>query len=107
MRFQLPQFIETEVSIVGPFTLKQFLWVAAGAVFLFLDFSIFSGVIAIVIAIPIVALAAAMAFLKIDDMPMLNYVANLISFAFGSKKYVYTEEKKPENDIIIGPTQKQ
>ncbi len=31
MRFQVPQFIETETKIVGPFTLKQFLYIALGS----------------------------------------------------------------------------
>ena len=99
MRFQLPQFIETEIKIIGPFTLKQFLWVAMGAVFLFLDFSIFKGIIAIVIAIPIAGIAAAFAFLKIDGMPLINYLANMLSFSFGSKKYLYQDETN-QNDIL-------
>lgn len=99
MRFQLPQFIETEIKIIGPFTLKQFLWVAAGAVFLFLDFSVLTGMIAIIIAVPIVGIAAAFAFLKIDDMPLINYFANMLSFSFGSKKYLYTDESN-QNDIL-------
>lgn len=99
MRFQMPQFIETEIKIIGPFTLKQFLWVAAGGVFLFLDFSIFTGIIAIILAIPIVGIAGAFAFLRIDDMPLINYFANMLSFSFGSKKYLYTDETN-QNDIL-------
>lgn len=101
MRFQLPQFIQTEINIVGPFTLKQFLWIASGAVFIFLDFSLIKGVAAILIAIPISAIAAAFAFLKIDDMPLINYISNALSFSFGPKKYVFTEETRPKNDILI------
>ena len=99
MRFQLPQFIETEIKIIGPFTIKQFLWVAAGVVFIFLDFSILTGMVAIVIAVPIVGIAAAFAFLKIDDMPLINYIANMLSFSFGSKKYIYQDETN-QNDIL-------
>ncbi|HZZ99615.1 MAG TPA: PrgI family protein [Candidatus Paceibacterota bacterium] len=92
MRFQLPQFIETEIKLVGPFTLKQFLWVAAGGTLLFVDFSIIHGVIAIVIALPIIAASAAMAFLKIDGMPLVNYMANALSFMLGPKKYIFRKE---------------
>ncbi len=98
MRFQLPQFIETEIKIIGPFTLKQFLWVAAGAVFIFLDFSLFTGLIAIVIAVPIIGIAGAFAFLRIDDMPLINYFANMLSFSFGSKKYLYRDEQQMSNE---------
>lgn len=99
MRFQLPQFIETEVKIIGPFTIKQFLWVAAGTVFLFLDFSLFSGIIAIVIAIPIAGIAGAFAFARIDNMPLLNYFANMLFFSFGSKKYLYRDEQPTTNNL--------
>jgi hypothetical protein len=75
------------------------MWIAAGAVFIFLDFSLFTGFIAIVIAIPIVAVAGALAFLKIDDMPLINYIANMFSFASGPKKYLYTDETD-QNDIM-------
>ncbi|MEK9158183.1 MAG: PrgI family protein [Patescibacteria group bacterium] len=99
MRFQIPQFIETEINIVGPFTLRQFLWVAAGAVFLFLDFSVLHGIVAIALAIPIIAIAGALAFLKIDDMPLINYISNMFSFMFGNKRYIYTDETD-QSDIL-------
>lgn len=92
MRFQLPQFIETEIKLIGPFTLKQFLWVAAGATLLFLDFSLFKGFLAFVIGMPIAGIAAAFAFLKIDDMPLINYVANALSFTLGPKQYTYQSQ---------------
>lgn len=99
MRFQLPQFIETEIKIVGPFTIKQFLWVAAGTVFLFLDLSLFTGIVAIIIAIPIIGIAGAFAFARIDNMPLLNYFANMLFFSLGNKKYLYQDETN-QNDIL-------
>ena len=106
MRFQLPQFIETEIKLIGPFTLKQFLWVAAGGTLLFLDFSVLHGIWAVIVALPIAAAAAAMAFLKIDDMPLIEYAANALGFMFGPKEYLfrknegkpnYYNEQKPKN----------
>lgn len=95
MRFQLPQFIETEIKIVGPFTIKQFMWIAAGATLLFLDFSISQNFWAFVIAIPVAAISLAFAFLKIDGMPLINYASNALSFAFGTKQYIFKEEEQP------------
>ena len=41
MQFQVPQFIETEDKIVGPFTLRQFIYVAgAGLGSVILYFSV-------------------------------------------------------------------
>ncbi len=90
MKFQVPQFIETEINIVGPFTLKQFLWIGAGATMLFLDFSIFPPAAALLIGLPIAGIALAFAFLKIEGTPLINYVANALSFLFGNKQYIYT-----------------
>ncbi|HWA64530.1 MAG TPA: PrgI family protein [Candidatus Paceibacterota bacterium] len=97
MRFQIPQFIQTEINIVGPFTLKQFLWIAAGGTVLFLIFSISHSIWAILIAIPVAAISLAFAFLKIDDMPLINYVANAIAFTFGQKKYLFQPEEQTPN----------
>lgn len=90
MRFQVPQFIETEINIVGPFTLKQFLFIGSGAAMIFLVFSVFGGALAFIISVPIAAVAAAFAFLKIDGLPLINYVANALSFVLGPKEYRYT-----------------
>ena len=97
MKFQIPQFIETEIKIVGPFTLKQFMWIAAGAALLFLDFSVLTGFSAFAVAIPVIAIALAFAFAKPDGMPLINYVSNALSFTFGAKRYVYksSEQKMP------------
>lgn len=93
MRFQLPQFIETETKIVGPFTLKQFLWVAGGVVFVMLLFTLTSGIVFFALALPIGGLFLAFAFVKIDDMPLIMYVAYALSFATGTKKYIFKKDE--------------
>jgi len=60
MRFELPQFIETEIKLIGPFTLKQFLWVGTGGAIIFLLFSLTQGsLIFWVIGIPVAVSSAA------------------------------------------------
>jgi len=94
MRFQLPQFIETETKLVGPLTLKQFLWVAGGAAILFLLFTTTQGsFLFFIIGIPIAAIFLAFAFLKIEGMPLINYVAYLLAYALNSKKYIFKKEE--------------
>ena len=95
MRFQLPQFIETETKIVGPFTLQQFLWIAGGAAFLFLLFTLVKGVLFFIFAIPIAVIFLALAFLKIDGVPLIVYASYSISYFTNPKKYVF---KKDEQD---------
>ena len=92
MRFQLPQFIETETKLVGPFTLRQFLWIAGGAAILFLLFLTIGGVWALIIGLPLAGIFAAFAFVKINDLPLINYVAYALSYLLNPKKYLYTKE---------------
>lgn len=95
MRFQVPQFIETETKIIGPFTLKQFLFLAAGGVILFITQSFLSPIITLLIGIPVVAIAAALAFYKIDGVPLPQYILMALSFLTGTKRYQFRKDNKP------------
>ena|SRR3989344_5526608 len=92
MRFQIPQFIETEVKIVGPFTLMQFLWVAGGVAVLFLMFMFVKGFLFIALALPIAAIFTAMAFVKVDGVPLLVYASYGLSYILNPKKYIFKKD---------------
>lgn len=92
MRFQIPQFIETEVKIVGPFTLPQFLWVAGGVAILFLLFMFVKGFLFIALALPVIAIFAAMAFVKVDSVPLLVYASYGLSYILNPKKYIFKKD---------------
>lgn len=103
MRFQVPQFIETESKIVGPFTLKQFLFLAAGAVIVFIFRYIFTTFFFwVVMSLPVAFLAIGLAFYKIDGVPLPNFLVMAFSFTLGTKKYVYqkSEAKKDEIEML-------
>ncbi len=100
MRFQLPQFIETEVKIVGPFTLKQFIWLAGGAAVLTLLYMTIKGMLFFVLALPIGGIFLALAFFKIDDVPLLNYASYGLSYILNPKKYLFQKEMPTNNQTI-------
>ncbi len=92
MRFQLPQFIETETKIVGPFTLQQFLWIAGGAAFVVLLYMLVKSFLFFVFAIPIAIIFLALAFLKIEDVPLIVYASYGLSYLTNPKKYIFKKE---------------
>ena len=65
MEYQVPQFIEVEDKIFGPFTLKQFIYVAGGvglcAILVLYTPWLFLGII---LALPVAALTMALAFYR-------------------------------------------
>ncbi len=94
MRFQLPQFIETETKIVGPFTLQQFLWVAGGVAFVFLLYILVKGVLFFVLALPVGGLFVAFAFVKIEDVPLVVYASYGLSYILNPKKYIFKKDNE-------------
>lgn len=103
MRFQVPQFIETETRLVGPFTLKQFIYIALGAVIIFLMRYAFNSLFLWVLSsLPIAGAAFGLAFYQIDGVPLPQYLARAFSFMIGNKKFIYKkDEGKDDIDRFI------
>ncbi len=94
MQFNVPQFIETEDKLIGPLTLKQFLYLAAGGLCLFFIWYFFRLWLFVIIAVPIVALALALAFLKINGRPFGQVLLAFIIFSTKQKLYLWKREEK-------------
>ena len=92
MQFQVPQFIETEDKIVGPLTLKQFLYfAAAGGLSFLLYFSVQLWLFAI-FAILFFCAAAALAFIKINGRPLTRIISAAARFYWQPQAYVWQPE---------------
>lgn len=94
MRFQVPQFLETETKVVGPLTLYQFIWVAMGIGILMILFRVLSFFLFILIGGPIALIFGVLAFYKIDGMPALQYFMNAANYFIKQKKFTYKKKKK-------------
>ncbi|MCX6813749.1 MAG: PrgI family protein [Candidatus Azambacteria bacterium] len=94
MQYQVPQFIELEDRIIGPLTLKQFLYLAFAGAILFVFWFLFIFYIWIIIAIPIAALAVAFAFLKINDRPFVYFFLSFIRYFTKPKLYIFSAVPK-------------
>jgi hypothetical protein len=94
MRYQVPQFIETETKLVGPFTLRQFLWVAGGISMVTLEFIILSGYFLIGAALLTLAFFGSLAFVRVDGQPFVNFLAYMLAYGLGAKKYLFKASKE-------------
>ncbi len=97
MRFQVPQFIEVEDKPFGNIlTIKQFIYLlgGAGASFIIYQF-VGSFFISALIALPIVGFALALAFVKINNKPLINTVEAAFNYYLGSKLYIWKKVEKP------------
>lgn len=93
MQFQVPQFIDIEDKIFGPFTFKQFIYLAGGAGIAFVIYKILPLFLAILIDIPIIAFSLALAFYRINNKPFIFTVEAYINYFFQTKLYIWKKEK--------------
>lgn len=89
MQTSVPQFIDVEDKVVGPFTVKQAVYLISGGTIIFI-LNFFLEPFALVIAgAPIVVLALALAFAKPEGRPFLVYFSNSIRHFFTPSQYIW------------------
>lgn len=98
MQFQVPQFIETEDKIIGPLTIRQFLYFAITGGISFILFFILQFPLWLFFTVMLVTGAAAFAFIKINGRSLS--VAFLAAFNFYWKPRFYLWQKTPETAKI-------
>ena len=109
MRFEVPQFIEVEDKIIGPFTWKQFVYLAGGAGVIVVTFLALPFFLFVLIGLPIGILAGFLAFHKINNRPFADFLESVVNYSLGNKLYLWrkrnttvvsTPEAKPEAPTI-------
>lgn len=103
MQHKVPQFIEVEDKIFGPFTLKQFSYLAGGfglSIIIWRTFADSSFVLFYIA--PVVGLTLALTFLKPNGKPFIFMMQNLIFFVLRPKKLFWKNpgvEESRENVV--------
>ena len=95
MKYQVPQFIEIEDKIIGPLTLKQFVYLAGGAGMAFVIYTFLPIYIALVLIIAVVALAVCLAFYKINNKPFIDFLESAFLYYTKQNLYIWKKEEKP------------
>ncbi len=94
MRYQVPQFIEIEDKIVGPFTIKQFIYIVGGAGMSFLVYTYVTFFLAIILIAVIMPLSLALAFYKINNKPFIDFLESAFTFYMKQNLYIWKKEDK-------------
>jgi hypothetical protein len=99
MQFKVPQFIDVEDKIFGPFSFRQFLYLAGGAGICFVIYKILPFFFAVLIMLPIAALSLALTFYKVNDKPFIDILQSYIAYIGKSKLYVWKKIPKDQSEI--------
>ena len=93
MRFEVPQFIEIEDKIFGPFTWRQFVYIAGGGGFgVMLYLMQVPFIFLVLLGGPVIALAMALAFYPINNRPFSIFLESAVSYTLGKKLYLWKKQ---------------
>ncbi len=96
MRFQVPQFTDVEDKIVGPLTLKQFLYLAGATGACIVIFSSLPKWLAFPLMFVVGILGLALAFYKVNERPFIQVLQSFLTYTLKEKLYIWKHEgKKP------------
>lgn len=99
MKFQVPQYIEVEDKIVGPLTLKQFIYIAGGVGLSFIIYRFLPLFIAILLIAPVALLSFSLAFYKINNKPFIDVIESFFKYFVGSKLYIWKKVPKKIEEV--------
>jgi hypothetical protein len=89
MRYEIPQFIDVEDKLFGPFTFKQFIYMVGGAGLCYLWSYWFPLPVAIAIIVPTAVFAWALAFAKVNTRPFIEITQAFITYTLRGKSYLW------------------
>src|SRR3989344_5440437 len=97
MQFKVPQFLDIEDKIFGPFTFKQFVYLAGGGGMCFVLYKALGfwwGSIPIII---LAGLSLSLTFYRPNSKPFIDMLEAGFSYLFQSKLYIW---KRRKNKIV-------
>jgi len=97
MQFKVPQFLEIEDKIFGPFTFKEFIYLVGGAGLCFVLYKILGlywGAIPILIA---GGLSLALIFYRPNNKPFINMIEAGFNYLRQDKLYIWKRRKNKIN----------
>lgn len=101
MRFEVPQFVDVEDKIFGPFTWKQFVYLTGGAGAAFIIFITMPFFIFVLIGGPIIALSAGLAFYRINNRPLSFMIEAVFTYFTNGKQYRWRKEQVKEEPLSL------
>lgn len=96
-RYQVPQFIEFESKVIGPFSVRQFAYMLGGiggSYILYILFGVFPGILFI---IPLLVLSFSLAFVTWNGRNFIDVLSSAFSYAFKKKLYIW---KKLDKKVV-------
>jgi hypothetical protein len=102
MQFKVPQFLEIEDKIFGPFTFKEFVYLAGGAGLCFILYKLLGLLIGIIPMIAVAGLSLALTFYKPNNKPFVDMLEASFKYFTQDKLYIWKRHELKKGNTSTG-----
>jgi hypothetical protein len=99
MQFKVPQFLDIEDTIFGPFTFKQFIYLVGGGGLCYILYKTLGLLWALIPILLVGGFSLALAFYRPNNKPFINMVQSGFRYAVQDKLYVWKKKKSSEKRL--------
>jgi len=99
MRYQVPQFIEMEDKVIGPFTLKQFIYLGSVPLVCYILNFIVELPYVILVGVIFFPVAVLLAFYKINGKPFAIVFLGMLKFIKKPQMYAWKRMPKKSESV--------
>jgi hypothetical protein len=99
MQFKVPQFLDIEDKIFGPFTFREFVYLAGGAGLCFVFYKLLGLILGAIPILIIAGLSLALTFYHPNNKPLLDMLESGFKYLTQSRLYIWKRhvEKNKNN----------
>ncbi len=94
MRYQVPQFIEVEDKIFGPFTFRQFVYLIGAGGVCFIVYKTLPFFLGLPIMGVALAVGGALAFYKVNSRPLIETIEAAFKYMLTTRLYIWQKKDK-------------
>jgi hypothetical protein len=104
-QYKVPQNVETEDKILGPLSIKQFIYLIIAVLWAFLMWRLFTWFLplAVLLALPVSGFLVLLAFGSREGVPFEDYVVGFIKFLTLPRKLEWQKDESKEMIITEAP----
>ncbi len=107
MQFKVPQFLDIEDKIFGPFTFKEFAYLVGGGGLCYVLYKLLGLLYGAIPILLVAGFAGTLTFYRPNNKPFINILEASFKYAVGDKLYIWkrrkakkiTEEEKEKTEM--------
>jgi hypothetical protein len=102
MQFKVPQFLDIEDKIFGPFTFREFVYLAGGAGLCFVLYKLLGFLLGAIPILIVAGCALMLTFYRPNNKPLLNMLESGVKYFTQDKLYIWKKAKE-KNNVKVKP----